>query len=285
MLTSDGSSTTQKAYVLSTLCCTPSSSELLMGATKIGFACRLSLIFNISQARSLISANNITPKSTHKDLATTTGYNVGQGLHRARPFANGCRQVFLVPSNEDWSSSNNCVALPDNASPTHDAGHRLTSVFELLEQVLLEMDMKDILLAQRVNTSFASTIANSKPIQQVLFFAPLDHPDNTPIPNTLLFEQSILQRLPLFLNGSDEKRIAGHCEDGGDRLIMKGYKSGMSRNNDETWQKYVHLTMYFMSDPRQKPDGDCSILPSGSWERMFLSQPPCPCHLRGRHPT
>ncbi|KAK3618558.1 hypothetical protein LTR56_024550 [Elasticomyces elasticus] len=163
-----------------------------------------------------------------------------------------------------------------DALPAQSAGHRLTSVFELLEQVLLEMDMKDILLAQRVNTSFASTIANSKPLQQALFFMPLDHPDNTPIPNTLLFEQSVLQRLPLFLDGSDEKRIADHCEDGGDRLIMKGYKSGMSRNNDETWQKYVHLTMYFMSDPRHKPEGDCTILPSGSWERMYLSQPPCP---------
>ncbi|KAK3619157.1 hypothetical protein LTR56_024212 [Elasticomyces elasticus] len=178
--------------------------------------------------------------------------------------------------NEQWSTSNNCIAPHNDASPAQSAGHRLTSVFELLEQVLLEMDMKDVLLAQRVNTSFASTIANSKPLQQALFFMPLDHPDNTPIPNTLLFEQSVPQRLPLFLNGSDEKRIAGHCEDGGDRLVMEGYKSGMSKNNDETWQKYVHLTMHLMSDPGQKPDGDCSILPSGSWERMYLSQPPCP---------
>ncbi|KAK4903518.1 hypothetical protein LTR49_026859 [Elasticomyces elasticus] len=88
------------------------------------------------------------------------------------------------------------------------AGHRLTCVFELLEQVLLETDMKDILLAQRVNTTFASTIANSKALQQALFFMPLDHPDNPPTPTTLLFEQIVLQRLPLFLNGSDEKRIA-----------------------------------------------------------------------------
>ncbi|KAK5713974.1 hypothetical protein LTR15_010880 [Elasticomyces elasticus] len=172
-----------------------------------------------------------------------------------------------------------CRTPHNDASPAHSAGHRLTNVFELLQQILLEMDMKDILLAQRVNTSFASTIANSKPLQQALFFMPLDHLDTAPLLNTLLFEQSTLQRLPLFLNGTDEKRIAGHCEDGGDRLIIKNHESGMFRNppcEGETWQKYVHLIMDLMSDPRQKPKGDCSILSSGSCEKMYLSQPPCP---------
>lgn len=41
---------------------------------------------------------------------------------------------------------------------------------ELLETILLELPAKDLLLAQRVNTTFRDAINNSIKIQRALFF-------------------------------------------------------------------------------------------------------------------
>lgn len=50
---------------------------------------------------------------------------------------------------------------------------KVFDVVEMLEHVLLDLPMLDLLLAQRVNKQFKSTIEGSMKIQQALFFTPV----------------------------------------------------------------------------------------------------------------
>ncbi|KAK3630467.1 hypothetical protein LTR56_009483 [Elasticomyces elasticus] len=52
---------------------------------------------------------------------------------------------------------------------TRNAGELVCGIFELPEDILLRIDMKTLLLSQRVNTTFRSTIEASSQLQQQLF--------------------------------------------------------------------------------------------------------------------
>ncbi|KAK5767919.1 hypothetical protein LTS12_001736 [Elasticomyces elasticus] len=54
--------------------------------------------------------------------------------------------------------------------PSVSAGMRLTTTFEVLEQILLETPVATIRSAQRVNKIFCSTISNSPRLQNKLCF-------------------------------------------------------------------------------------------------------------------
>ncbi|KAK5690947.1 hypothetical protein LTR17_025817 [Elasticomyces elasticus] len=54
--------------------------------------------------------------------------------------------------------------------PSASAGMRLTTTFEVLEQILLETPVATIRCAQRVNKTFCSTIGNSQRLQKKLYF-------------------------------------------------------------------------------------------------------------------
>ncbi|KAK5720758.1 hypothetical protein LTR15_006719 [Elasticomyces elasticus] len=56
---------------------------------------------------------------------------------------------------------------------TRNAGELVCGIFELLEDILLRIDMKTLLLSQRVNKTFRFTIEASNQLQQQLFLQPL----------------------------------------------------------------------------------------------------------------
>ncbi|KAF2166040.1 hypothetical protein M409DRAFT_55386 [Zasmidium cellare ATCC 36951] len=65
----------------------------------------------------------------------------------------------------------------NKSTPTKPpSAHRLIATAELLEQILLNLSNQTLLLSQRVNTQFKSTIAGSLHLQRKLFFrlAPKD---------------------------------------------------------------------------------------------------------------
>lgn len=70
---------------------------------------------------------------------------------------------------------------------------KLYAVTELLEDILLHLPLKDLLLSQRVNKHFKATIDGSLKLQRALFFSPAPQipsgsviSDNTIRFNTLL---------------------------------------------------------------------------------------------------
>lgn len=77
------------------------------------------------------------------------------------------------------------------SAPT--ASTRLLSTFELLEDIILYLPLRQILLSQRVGRAFANVITGSKPIQRALFLAP--HDDETikyyPKPGTFEHEWKV----------------------------------------------------------------------------------------------
>lgn len=82
-------------------------------------------------------------------------------------------------------------------------GHRVAHIFELLENILLQLDhcnpksLQALLLCQRTSRSFRETILNSKPLQARLCLSPLpqrkSYSDGTE--NLLLRNRSIRSRL------------------------------------------------------------------------------------------
>lgn len=53
---------------------------------------------------------------------------------------------------------------------TEPASCRVANTFELLQEILLHLSMRDSLFAQRVNKLFKSTIDISAPLQRTLYF-------------------------------------------------------------------------------------------------------------------
>lgn len=78
---------------------------------------------------------------------------------------------------------------------------RALAIPELLEQVLLNLPVKDILLAQRVNRGFKATIDGSKKLQQALFFSP-EPASVSPTLNPLLSSKCSLRKIALDLRNS-----------------------------------------------------------------------------------
>lgn len=61
--------------------------------------------------------------------------------------------------------------IPDTTS----AMNQVLTTYELLESILLELPLRDVLLAQRVSETFKDIINNSLPLQRQLFLAPISN--------------------------------------------------------------------------------------------------------------
>ena len=109
------------------------------------------------------------------------------------------------------------------------------SIWELLELILLCLDMRTLLLSQRVCRHWHEVIMRSKPIQQVLFFMPIE-PTN--VPHDARTRNPLLEEIlwPRFVN--PEWRFPGL-----DKQIIAKLKSSYKRM-------------------------------SASWRRMLIQQPP-----------
>ncbi|KAK5683529.1 hypothetical protein LTS10_005062 [Elasticomyces elasticus] len=153
------------------------------------------------------------------------------------------------------------LKLPPPA-PVPNAGTRLTQTYELLQEILLMLPMEDVLLAQRVNKPFRSTITNSLPLQQKLFLAPLPaQPERPPI-NPLLLKPSVLLRLPLF-----------YCHQTKELKFFDGHERAHLevRGPVVTWEDSEGWSLQWRMTPG--PHLEQAVLGPGSWEKMLVVQP------------
>ncbi|KAK4952598.1 hypothetical protein LTR10_009404 [Elasticomyces elasticus] len=153
--------------------------------------------------------------------------------------------------------------LPPPA-PVPNAGTRLTQTYELLQEILLMLPMEDVLLAQRVNKTFISTITNSTPLQQKLFLTPLPaQPERPPI-KPLLLKPSVLLRLPLFYcHQTKELKFF----DGRERAHLEVRGPVVTWEDSEGWSLQWRMT--------PGPHLEQAVLGPGSWEKMLVVQPGC----------
>lgn len=167
--------------------------------------------------------------------------------------------------------------------PRFNAGHRLSSVSELPEIIILELPSEDILFAQRVNRQFRRVIAQSPQIQQRLFLAalPTDAALASVILNPIITKKQTLPHVPLYFD--KHSTTMAYYQRGTRKRV---YCTSAAVVRDETtgneWIElrltdfFVPTTNFLFSEPRQAPFG------AGSWKHMCLSQPPCEVrwHLR-----
>ncbi|KAK5745807.1 hypothetical protein LTR17_001309 [Elasticomyces elasticus] len=193
--------------------------------------------------------------------------------------------IDLNPDRQTPLGTIAVVGIPDNLS-----GTRLTTVVELLEIVLINTDMQTVLCsAQRVNRQFQSTIANSVSLQRMLHFLPeIDGACVDTVINPLLLKASILARLPLYFGiwSSDtsgtQVRLTRttNGEPGGwsDRMDVEAPTVVHEKAEDiEEGPSSTHILLRLWPWRASSVAKKCSknVLETGSWQRMYLSQPPC----------
>ncbi|KAK5683609.1 hypothetical protein LTS10_005142 [Elasticomyces elasticus] len=164
------------------------------------------------------------------------------------------------------------VQNPTAPRPVLDAGSRLTNTFELLEQVLLNVDMETAFFAQRVNRSFNSTIQNSRLLQQKLYFLPAED-DGLPVLNPLLVKKSVMDKLPLWRLSSG--RLA-YC-DGYRRVAVSVEQPQMVKSYDPVPSFLVAWRMSAIYEYLSQGEERIALGP-GSWRRMYLTQRTCMTH-------
>lgn len=146
------------------------------------------------------------------------------------------------------------------------AGSRLAGIYELLEQCLLELPNKDILLAHSVNKQFNAIINSSPRLQEKLFFTSrLAFGDAFKAKlNPLIMREGTLDAIPLFFD--NEKKCLAYC-------YQDGYRRLYCRSITATT---VWVYLEFSDEPCGKSgERRCqtATLEKGSWERMYLAQP------------
>lgn len=188
-------------------------------------------------------------------------------------------------------------------SPHHEPAVHVLTIPELLESILLELPMRDLLLAQRVNLFWKSTMDGSPLIQRALYFEavpptrsdglmheppiinPLLYGPRTPAGKTARLTKMCHQRsIPVvyFDNGRFGKGLFAV-------ELSPGFKSQPwprdeeDQDSDPTLSTYtvrIHLTA-IRKVPRQ-PNRSSGALgraskcfAEGSWRRMFTTQPLC----------
>ncbi|KAK4896063.1 hypothetical protein LTR27_005920 [Elasticomyces elasticus] len=200
--------------------------------------------------------------------------------HRAKETAYSVKEMLDLQKEANAANA--------SPPPTMDAGSRLTSIFELLEYILLDdtVAMDVLLHAQRVSKTFNATINNSKLLQQKLFFAPvearLQDPyacvggvSNSTAMNPLLTRPSVLERIPLFFDPSTQHLRYIQIESD-KRVRLSPFAPVV--HNENNWPDYTgdepHL--YWQASHLYSEGIDLRILTAGSWRRMYFSQPPLP---------
>ena len=158
----------------------------------------------------------------------------------------------------------------DDVSDHFDAGSRITEIYELLELCLLELPIRDLLLAQRVSRRFNAVINTSPRLREKLFFTSrlaFGRAFKAKL-NPLLVREEAMRAIPLFFDHR-EKRLACCFQEGYTRLYCRSIMATT-----------VWVYMEFSSDaPSSRQSGEekhlTRTLERGSWEQMFVSQPSC----------
>lgn len=156
--------------------------------------------------------------------------------------------------------------------PNTHAGSRIPEIYELLELCLLELPIKDLLLAQRVSKRFHAIINTSPRLREKLFFTSRLAFGNAfrAKLNPLIVREDVMVAIPLFFDHK-EQRLACCYREGCTRLYCRSITA-------TTVWVYLEFSEEEEEEPRDEISGGGSrgrILEKGSWERMFVSQPSC----------
>jgi hypothetical protein len=175
--------------------------------------------------------------------------------------------------------------MSDLLEPT--AAIRTFDLPELLEQILINLPQRELLLAQRVSQAFHQTISASPKLQRALFFSPDPFLPSSPI---------------TYLNPSTGATSA-HTRPQNNRLLLRAFPGvyptvspvlinmppsredvNLGRPGAESWS--WDLCISFPASPlgsaASSPESllppstsPATAYPNASWRRMYLSQPPC----------
>ena len=162
--------------------------------------------------------------------------------------------------------------------PVLDAGVRLTSVFELLEKILLALPMQDVFRAQSVNRNFRSVISKSKPLQKKLWLLPDDDLGDLTMPtiNPLLAKRHVLERLPIYIDKN--RKHLKYCFRVGRQhlaprvpIVEKVRGAATSGRTMPSYQ--IKWTIEMPAKSSWYDDiQSANVLGAGSWRRMYLVQ-------------
>ncbi|KAK4956876.1 hypothetical protein LTR10_006405 [Elasticomyces elasticus] len=148
----------------------------------------------------------------------------------------------------------------------HSAFNAVFLTTELLENILGQLPMKDLLLAQRVSRKWRDVIVQSKGMQQQLFMLPIEA--------EYVWDLSIAEDSDWFeITRSTGDKNVRHLQ-----RYLHTFNSGntnellvTSEGNQCLWEKASPLGAYEPLILRNLPSLDN---PDASWRRMLLSQPP-----------
>jgi len=171
-------------------------------------------------------------------------------------------QAVLAPTEEPTN--------PKDTGSCSDAGRRIAEIYELLELCLLDLPVKDLLLAQRVNRHFNTVINTSPRLREKLFFTSrltFGHAFKAKL-NPLIVRKDVMTGIPLFFDHK-EKWLASSYQEGYTRLYCRSITATT-----------VWVYLEFSDEPAGQSFEDNRHQPTmtlerGSWEQMFLCQPSC----------
>ncbi|KXL45853.1 hypothetical protein M433DRAFT_143611 [Acidomyces richmondensis BFW] len=152
----------------------------------------------------------------------------------------------------------------------NSAANQVMRLPELLELILLHLPQKDLLLCQRVSSSFRHTIQGSVRCQRALFFAP-----DWNLAGRRFDAYSTFNRPgPKPQNNSLLLRAFPGCYPTITLVIVNDsptpMEAAIGRRSSEHWSWDVYPATF-----PSLPSSPAVTYPEASWRRMYLSQPPC----------
>jgi hypothetical protein len=191
----------------------------------------------------------------------------------------------FIKNNEPADISritSNIISQSEDDDASQSPVAAVIETVELLEQVLLNLDGRTLLLSQRVNKTFSNVIAGSIKLQRKLFFKPVD---------------SFQEAIDLGIGCDDgiigiehiyETKRRGDFLDKPtfvNTLLIEPYNGNMSAYEFANFCSWVKLYDSINEDAVAKKSLAKEARAKGisrnhsSWERMLLSQPPLPSRL------
>ena len=163
------------------------------------------------------------------------------------------------------------------------SGVKVFAIPELFETILLQLPVRDLLLAQRVSKEWQDMITTSVQIQQALFFkakpsktlAANERPELNPFLETLLNQMEDHPRLLGIEMHADCTRGVKY-----DRMFVDEdtYDDGPLRG-DYSLPPCDHAFHLHVEICTTERDIYPEIPPKGSWRYMLATNPPCPLHF------
>ncbi|OJJ70056.1 hypothetical protein ASPBRDRAFT_45398 [Aspergillus brasiliensis CBS 101740] len=152
--------------------------------------------------------------------------------------------------------------------------HRGLFIPEVLERILIHLDMRTLLLSQRVCTAWATIIQESPLLQQALFFAPTKwRAKEDSIYNPLLVE-----RFPPFFPNTIKNDLVQPRDCYPPHFLPSQYVGDDCAWSHPVKDDLTRAEVFYRELPLQKYPlrRKAYLHPEASWRRMLTQQPPAP---------